>query len=397
MPEGFISFERKVLRCEDYFDSFQPKETRGGEDAPFLKSEYWSNLTTQLCTFEVKNYGKIEDSGSGFLQVDFANKFLGGGSLGGGCVQEEIRFMTSPELIVGMLICPQLQDFEAIEIIGAECFSSYSGYASSFTFDGNYYDRTSFDSLKRRKTTIVAIDALENAEDRQYEIKFLLRELNKAFCGFRQSDKWVNVETTMEDGETVRRIEGIENSQTGVATGNWGCGVFGGDLEVKSMIQWIAASQARKKQMHYYTFGDRKARDLFQVTEHFTRQQYTAGRLWNDLLRYCKSRKDMKFYERYGFFKWLLTTERGSSICSKDNYVKPCAFNGNKTIVPKHSLGNGETRIMRNLKIIEEALLEISLCRWVTYARTRGNATLKSRTILEAQVWRQERKNHFLS
>lgn len=29
----------------------------------------------------------------------------------------------------------------------------------------------------------------------------------------------------------------------GIATGNWGCGAFGGDPEIKSMIQWLAASQ----------------------------------------------------------------------------------------------------------------------------------------------------------
>lgn len=29
----------------------------------------------------------------------------------------------------------------------------------------------------------------------------------------------------------------------GVATGNWGCGAFGGDLQLKSIIQWLAASQ----------------------------------------------------------------------------------------------------------------------------------------------------------
>jgi hypothetical protein len=29
----------------------------------------------------------------------------------------------------------------------------------------------------------------------------------------------------------------------GIATGNWGCGAFGGDPEIKTMIQWLAASQ----------------------------------------------------------------------------------------------------------------------------------------------------------
>lgn len=33
--------------------------------------------------------------------------------------------------------------------------------------------------------------------------------------------------------------------KVGVATGNWGCGVFGGDPEVKIMLQWLAVSQVR--------------------------------------------------------------------------------------------------------------------------------------------------------
>jgi hypothetical protein len=33
----------------------------------------------------------------------------------------------------------------------------------------------------------------------------------------------------------------------GVSTGNWGCGAFGGNPEIKSMVQWIAASQVQGK------------------------------------------------------------------------------------------------------------------------------------------------------
>ena len=35
----------------------------------------------------------IKDDGHGMIQADFANKFLGGGVLNEGCVQEEIRFL----------------------------------------------------------------------------------------------------------------------------------------------------------------------------------------------------------------------------------------------------------------------------------------------------------------
>lgn len=40
------------------------------------------------------------------------------------------------------------------------------------------------------------------------------------------------------------RMEQCNN--IGVATGNWGCGAFGGDPEVKTIIQWLAASQVHE-------------------------------------------------------------------------------------------------------------------------------------------------------
>ena len=39
-----------------------------------------------------------------------------------------------------------------------------------------------------------------------------------------------------------------------IATGNWGCGAFGGDPHLKSMLQWMAASYAGCPGLLYYTF-----------------------------------------------------------------------------------------------------------------------------------------------
>ena len=39
-----------------------------------------------------------------------------------------------------------------------------------------------------------------------------------------------------------------------VATGNWGCGAFKGDPQLKSMLQWTATSAAGRPQMIYCTF-----------------------------------------------------------------------------------------------------------------------------------------------
>ena len=76
--------------------------------------------------------------------MDFANKFIGGGVLGNGCVQEEIIFVLSPELITSILFCESLDDNEAIQIKGAERFSVYEGYGESFKWSGDYIDKTNW-------------------------------------------------------------------------------------------------------------------------------------------------------------------------------------------------------------------------------------------------------------
>ena len=61
-----------------------------------------------------------QEFGRDCLHADFANKFLGGGVLSGGCVQEEIRFAICPELVLGSLTCPVMGKREAIQMVGAE-------------------------------------------------------------------------------------------------------------------------------------------------------------------------------------------------------------------------------------------------------------------------------------
>lgn len=51
-------------------------------------------------------------------------------------------------------------------------------YASSFRFSGDYVDRRDIDTFGRRKTRVVAIDALCNPGMRQYKENFLLRFVN---------------------------------------------------------------------------------------------------------------------------------------------------------------------------------------------------------------------------
>ncbi|CAI7860045.1 unnamed protein product, partial [Closterium sp. NIES-53] len=95
-------------------------------------ADFWGTRRIPLCALVVHERGTIEDDGTGCVQVDFANAFLGGGTLGSGCVQEEIRFVICPELIVGMLFLPAMENNETIEIVGPERFTRYTGYAATF-------------------------------------------------------------------------------------------------------------------------------------------------------------------------------------------------------------------------------------------------------------------------
>ncbi len=43
-----------------------------------------------------------------------------------------------------------------------------------------------------------------------------------------------------------------------VATGNWGCGRFGGDPQLKAMLQWMAVSGTGRPKIMYFPFKDKK-------------------------------------------------------------------------------------------------------------------------------------------
>ncbi|XP_022154592.1 poly(ADP-ribose) glycohydrolase 1-like isoform X2 [Momordica charantia] len=332
IPRGFVSFERKVLPLNNCSELFC-----------YPKVNFWINSTIPLCQFKVKDSGLIEDQTFGALEVDFANEYIGGGALHSGCVQEEIRFMINPELIIGMLFLPAMADNEAIEIVGAERFSDYTGYASNFCFSGNHVDKQEMDSLGRRKTLITAIDALCSPGMRQYKLEFLLREINKAFCGFFDQSKCKQYErlflgseediTDHKDPSRNNLVVHETSSDTrenyvgrsltpeysdhkddiGIATGNWGCGAFGGDPHVKSIIQWLAASQALRPFILYYTFGIESMQSLEKVSEWILAHKWTVGDLWSMLVEYCS--QISRGQTHAVFFDWLLPASSKTNLC----------------------------------------------------------------------------------
>lgn len=238
----------------------------------------WSSVDKGLPKMYISSEGTIEDEGSGLLEIDFANKFIGGGVLGRGSVQEEIKFLICPELVVARLFTEVLDDTEALIITGCERFNSYEGYGESFSWSGDFIDNTKRDTWRRLETAVVAIDATYFAKPQeQYSRESINRELNKAYAGFS--------------------FGGSRGG--GIATGNWGCGAFRGDAQLKSLLQLMAAAVAGKS-IAYFTFGDEVLRDdIHKMWSFLLNTSTSVGTLWKVLSSYSQGKegKNITLYD----------------------------------------------------------------------------------------------------
>ncbi|XP_039248533.2 poly(ADP-ribose) glycohydrolase-like [Styela clava] len=245
MPSGSVTFEHRV--CNDF--------------------PVWNKTPCELCELHICKDGLIEDQGKGMLQMDFANKYVGGGVLGSGMVQEEILFSICPELIVSRLFTEVLDDNECLIIMGAERFSKYSGYANTFVWEGDYIDSNTRDSWRRKVSHILALDATRftNFED-QFKIGKIRRELNKLYCGFR--------------------CEFDPDYSPAIATGNWGCGAFGGDPVLKALLQLMAAAVVGRD-LCYFTFSDSALmHTIHEMYTYIKSSNLNVGQLWDMICRY---------------------------------------------------------------------------------------------------------------
>ena len=218
------------------------------------------------------------------LQLDFANRTIGGGVLRNGCVQEEIRLLICPELIISRVLLETLADNEALLASGFERVSRYSGYASSFRFEGAFEEGTAAAAASR----LLAIDArrfgrYERAT--QYEAHNLERELNKAYAGFSAPDLPLDPPPDPPPAPPPNPPPLAPPPSLPVCTGNWGCGAFGGDVQLKAVVQLLAASAAGRPALRYLTFGDAGlAEGLSRVCAALRARGITVGQLSTLLL-----------------------------------------------------------------------------------------------------------------
>ncbi len=197
--------------------------------------------------------------------------------------------MINPECLVSILFCQRMDHLESILISGAEQFSSYTGYGGRLKFTGPFIDPNPVDKFNRKQVNVVAIDAIPFdffSFDAQFQRNGINRELYKAFCGFSQEIAMDNI----ENGERAP-----------IATGNWGCGAFGGDKEMKTILQWMAASKAGRR-VRYFTFKDVKLGERQkEVTQFLLNKKLTVGQLYNVLVRGKTTKGDVFAYVMEAF------------------------------------------------------------------------------------------------
>eukprot|EP01126_Amoeba_proteus_P009090 TRINITY_DN13450_c0_g3_i1.p1 TRINITY_DN13450_c0_g3~~TRINITY_DN13450_c0_g3_i1.p1 ORF type:complete len:119 (+),score=37.24 TRINITY_DN13450_c0_g3_i1:258-614(+) len=96
----------------------------------------------------------------------------------------------------------------------------------------------------------------------QFREDKIKRELVKAYSGFY-----------MRNPTTTAQISPI-------ATGNWGCGSYGGHPELKAIIQWMAASKAGRD-LVYHTYNKiTLAQGLTNLKLEFSKDPPTIGMMY---------------------------------------------------------------------------------------------------------------------
>jgi len=233
---------REVTFTRDHVD--------GGFEKDFWRNHPTATILTVTCHTDNldDSFIKIEEVcdtlGGQCWEVDFANKNIGGGALGNGLVQEEIRFLQCPELAVSKFFVDEIRTGECIRIEGYRQFNETLGYAEGAPsaalggtavgvvkepFHWVKHKDAASEPLRRRMIAIDAIKYIQaNVQFRMFEID---RELHKAYVGFLTGDNLP------------------------ISTGHWGGGDFNGNKKLKAVIQMLAAGMAGKN-LHYCVFGD---------------------------------------------------------------------------------------------------------------------------------------------
>jgi len=216
----------------------------------------WKNCSQKFNEVKVFADTLIEDQPAS-CQLDFANEHLHIASIIASATQEEVVFSIRPECFPAMLFMDSMDELDSIILSNVQRYCTYSGYSSSFTFTGPFTKRN-----EEQEVHVLAIDAVLNIYQKQFEEDKLLRDLNKAYSGFSfdYPDEWIS-------------------------TGMWGCGVFNGDPVLKFMQQMMVAAVCDKK-MFYSCYLNEELTAKLQELGDYMQKNMKVSDVWKLMRRY---------------------------------------------------------------------------------------------------------------
>lgn len=117
----------------------------------------------------------------------------------------------------------------------------------------------------------------------QFSTEAIKRELIKCYAGFS-----IPIDAVTDLG-IPPSPSSFSLSPHSIATGNFGCGVFGGDIPLKAIIQWMAASMSGRG-IQYYAFADARAAHIPTFIQQLldnTNPPPTISQVYTALLKVC--------------------------------------------------------------------------------------------------------------
>ncbi|KAL3312163.1 hypothetical protein Ciccas_009251, partial [Cichlidogyrus casuarinus] len=300
-----------------------------------------------------KRFENSLEIGCKYTYVDFANALIGGGVLGRGMVQEEILFLEHPECIVARCLCAKMAPSEAIIIKGARHWNYGHGYSSSYQYDGSSaQDPVPCDNRGFLMRTFICIDAQyfgnSKLKPNQYKSAAIYRELKKVGSRF-----WLIFCQAYAGFSSVGVTEEI-------VTGNWGCGVFGGDPMLKACIQILAANRAKRKALHFCCYTDDKLfEELNKLAQYLTSTRVSEAAYLKALLLQgaaCVTNKGT-FSISSGFIPILQQSNFNHRVVAAVEYDRTTQVRFKSTVGAFAALTNaGVTRPLDQIKYLNQLL-----------------------------------------
>ncbi len=180
--------------------------------------------------------------------TNFANKYLGGGCMHLGSVQEEILLLICPEILVARAFVKKMNHTQSISMSGFEIISKSKGYGNSLEYDTYNIDDTPYEN-NSFKSLMIAVDAIPfygiGNNSNQFKTILIMRELIKFITGLQGN-----------------RIDVLGFKYDFCSTGKWGCGAFGGNVYLKFLIQFIGCLFCDVG-FNFSCFNDKKNEKIF--------------------------------------------------------------------------------------------------------------------------------------